>query len=157
MIMVDAALSHLASRMKDIDFAMLSTRAQGGQIGSRPMSNNRDVDYDGDSYYFTTDDTVMVVDIERDAQVGLSFQGKSGIFGQRPLFLAVEGRAELIRDKTVFREHWTKDLDHWFTDGVETAGLVMIRVHAERAHYWDGTDEGEVILDVDRGAFVGGP
>lgn len=151
------SIKDLAKRMKDIDFAMLSTRAEGGQIGARPMSNNHDVDYDGDSYYFTSEDTLMVGDIERDPQVGLSFQGSAGLLGQRPLFVAVEGRADLIRDRSQFASHWTKDLDRWFAGGVDTPGLVLIKVHAERAHYWDGEDEGEVLLDVDRGAFVGGP
>ncbi|MET0238806.1 MAG: pyridoxamine 5'-phosphate oxidase family protein [Sphingobium sp.] len=155
--MAQKSIKDLAKRMKEIDFTMLSTRSAGGQIGARPMSNNRDVDYNGDSYYFTTDDTLMVADIARDPQVGLSFQGKAGLFGQRPLFVAVEGRAELIRDKGQFAAHWTSDLDRWFSDGVDTAGLVLIKVHAERAHYWDGSDEGEVLLDVDRGAFIGGP
>ncbi len=140
------SLRDLSHKMKDIDYAMLSTRAAGGQIGARPMSNNRDVDYDGDSYYFTTDDTLMVQDIARDPQVGLSFQGKAGLLGQRPFFIAIEGRADLIRDVDAFEAHWTRDLDYWFEDGVATQGLVMIKVQAERAHYWDGEDEGEVAL-----------
>lgn len=139
-------LTELAKKMKDIDFAMLSTRAEGGQIAARPMSNNRDVDYDGDSYYFTTDDTVMVGDIERDPKVGLSFQGSAGILNQRPLFVAIEGRADLIRDKSEFKAHWNSDIDRWFAEGVDTPGLVLIRVRAERAHYWDGENEGEVTL-----------
>lgn len=144
--MVQRTLAQLAKTMKEIDFAMLSTHAEGGRIGSRPMSNNRDVDYDGDSYYFTTDDTVMVEDIDRDPAVGLSFQGSAGLLNQRPLFVAIEGRADLIRDKSQFQAHWTKDLDRWFDKGVDTPGLVMIKVHAERAHYWDGEDEGEIGL-----------
>lgn len=154
--MTSRSLKDLAKLMKDIDFAMLSTRAAGGQIGSRPMSNNSDVEYDGDSYYFTTDDTVMVGDIARDPQVGLSFQGTAGLFGVRPLFVAVEGRAELIRDKAQLAKHWTKSLDSWFEQGLETPGLVLIRVRAERVHYWDGEDEGEVLIDVDRAAFISG-
>ena len=51
-----ATLESLAEKMRDIDFTMLSTHTKDGQIGARPMSNNRDVAYDGDSYYFTTDD-----------------------------------------------------------------------------------------------------
>ena len=144
--MVEFTLPQLAKKMKDIDFAMLSTHAEGGQIGARPMSNNRDVDYDGDSYYFTTDDTVMVSDIEREPKVGLSFQGSAGILKQRPFFVAIEGRADLIRDKAEFEAHWNSDIDRWFAEGVDTPGLVMIKVRAERAHYWDGEDEGEVKL-----------
>ena len=144
--MVQFTLPQLAKKMKDIDFTMLSTRAEGGQIAARPMSNNRDVDYDGDSYYFTTCDTVMVRDIERDPKVGLSLQGSAGLLKQRPFFAAIEGRADLIRDKGQFQAHWNSDLDRWFEQGIDTPGLVMIKVHAERAHYWDGEDEGEVTL-----------
>ena len=139
-------LADLSSKMRDIDFAMLSTHTQGGAIGARPMSNNRDVDYDGDSYYFTHESTRMVQDIESDPQVGLSFLGKSGLLGQRPFFVAVEGNAELIRDKSSFANHWTKDLDRWFEQGVDTPGLVLIKVHASRVHYWDGEDEGELTV-----------
>jgi general stress protein 26 len=139
-------VAELSAKMKHIDFAMLSTHTKGGAIGARPMSNNRQVEWDGDSFYFTTDDTLMAEDIAADPQVGLGFQGSSGIVGQRPFFLAIEGRAELIRDKAVFEEHWTSDLERWFEDGVDTPGLVLVKVHAVRAHYWDGEDEGEVTL-----------
>jgi len=47
----------------------------------------------------------MVADIEQNPQVGLSLQGKAGPMGMRPLFIAIEGRAELTRDKGVFAEH----------------------------------------------------
>ncbi|HKY80210.1 MAG TPA: pyridoxamine 5'-phosphate oxidase family protein [Sphingobium sp.] len=149
--MVQRTIEQLAKTMKDIDFAMLSTHAEGGHISARPMSNNRDVEYDGDSYYFTTDDTLMVKDIEREATVGLSFQGASGLLNQRPLFVAIEGRAELIRDRARFEAHWNSDLERWFDRGVDTPGLVMIKVHAERAHYWDGADEGEIGLGAGSG------
>ncbi len=137
-------LSDISEKMRDIDFAMLSTRAEDGRIGSRPMSNNREVDYDGDSYFFATDETRMVDDISGDPRVGLTYQGKAGLLGMRPFFLAVEGSAHLIRDKAVFAQHWTKGLDRWFQQGVDTPGLVLIQVTAERLHYWDGEDEGEV-------------
>lgn len=145
-------LAELAEKMKDIDFTMLSTHAKDGGIRARPMSNNRDVEYDGDSYYFTNEDTLTVSEIERDPKVSLGYQAKSGIFGQRPLFIAVDGTAELIRDKAQFRTHWTKDLDRWFAQGIDTPGLVMIKVHAQSAHYWDGEDEGEVTLAGQRSA-----
>jgi general stress protein 26 len=137
-------LVEISEKMRDIDFTMLSTRAADGAIGSRPMSNNRDVDYDGDSFYFTSDDTLMAQDISRDPQVGLSFQGKAGMLGMRPFFVAIEGQAELIRDKSQFEAHWNTDLERWFKDGVDTPGLVLIKVHASRIHYWDGEDEGEI-------------
>ncbi len=144
--MTDKSLADLAEKMKDIDFALLSTRTRSGAIAARPMSNNRQVDFDGDSYFFTCDETGTVADIQGDPQVGLGYQSKSGMLGMRPFFLTIEGRAELIRDKSRFAEHWTKDLDRWFKDGIDTPGLTMVKVAAQRLHYWDGYDEGELRL-----------
>jgi general stress protein 26 len=116
------------------------------------MSNNRQVDYDGDNYFFTLDDTGTVRDIGSDPNVGVGYQSKSGALGMKPFFITIEGRAELIRDKAAFTEHWTKDLDAWFKDGVDTDGLVLVKVHAERLHYWDGYEEGELQLGNEAGA-----
>lgn len=134
----------LAKAMGKIDFAMLTTRTEGGQLATRPMSNNGEVAYDGDSFYFSWDSARTVSDILADPKVALSFQGSAGLFGKPPLFVAVEGSAAIIRDKAEFASHWTSDLERWFAEGIETKGMVMIHVHAERIHYWDGEDEGEV-------------
>ena len=144
--MSDLRLPEISEKMRDIDFAILSTRTEGGAVAGRPMSNNRQVEFDGDAYFFTCGDTRTVADIERDPQVGLAYQGKSGMLGVKPFFITVEGDGELIRDKARFAEHWTKDLDAWFKQGVETPDLTMIKVRAKRLHYWDGYDEGELDL-----------
>jgi general stress protein 26 len=145
--MADLKLADIAEKMRDIDFAVLSTRTEGGAIAGRPMSNNREVEFDGDSYFFTCDDTRTVSDIRSDSSVGLTYQSKSGMLGMKPFFITVEGRAELIKDKAGFAEHWTKELDAWFKEGVDTPGLTLIKVVAQRLHYWDGFDEGEIALD----------
>ena len=139
-------LADIAEMMRDIDFAMLSTHSDGGTIASRPMSNNRDVDYDGDNWFFTSDDTRVVADIEADPKVGLGFQGKAGMLGLKPVFVSIEGSASIIKDKAAFEAHWTKDLEMWFKEGVDTPGLVLIQVKGERAHYWDGEDQGDLLL-----------
>jgi general stress protein 26 len=141
------SLKDLAELMKDVDFAMLSTHSDGGTIAGRPMSNNREVEYDGDNYFFACDDTRLFDDIAADPNVGLAFQGKGGLLGMKPVFVHVEGRAELIKDKARFEEHWTKGLSAWFKEGVDTPGLVLIKVHGVRAHYWDGENQGEIMLE----------
>ena len=144
--MAELKLAEISEKMRDIDFAVLSMRTEGGAIAGRPMSNNREVEFDGDSYFFTCDDTRTVSDIVRDPNVGLTYQSKSGMLGMKPFFITVEGRAELIKDKQRFAEHWTKDLDAWFKEGIDTPGLTLIKVVAQRLHYWDGFDEGEIAI-----------
>jgi len=140
-------LGDIAETMRDIDFAMLTTRTDGGAIAARPMSNNREVEYDGDSWYFAFENTRTVQDIARDANVGLAFQTRGGLLGKPPMFIHVEGQAEIIKDKATFAEHWTDGLDRWFERGIDTPGLTLIRVRGVRAHYWDGEDQGELMLE----------
>ena len=137
-------LNDVSKQMRDIDFVMLQTRTDGGQIAGRPMSNNKDVEYDGDSYFFLMQDSRTFGDVQRDPQVNMAMQGSKGLFGAPPLFISVEGEAEIITDKAMFEAHWTSDLDRWAKDGVNTPGLAMIKVHASRIHYWNGEDEGEI-------------
>ncbi len=144
--MAEKTMTDVAKDMRDIDFAMLSTRAANGAVASRPMSNNGEVEYDGDSFFFSYESAHTIGDIERDPQVGLAFTGAKGLLGRPPLFIAVEGKATLIRDKEAFRQHWTKDLDRWFDKGIDTPGIVLIKVHADRIHYWDGQKQAEVAL-----------
>ena len=139
-------LPEVAAKMRGIDYCTLSTRTEGGAIAGRPMSNNGDVEYDGDSFFFAHDGTRTVHDIQADSKVGLGYQGKSGVLGLRPFFVTVEATAELIRDRAAFEKHWTKDLERYFDRGVDTPGLVLIKAHASRLHYWDGEDEGEIAL-----------
>lgn len=142
--MTDLTLKDLAKKMADIDFTMLSTHTASGAIASRPMSNNGDVEYDGDSWFFSLDENDVVGQIAANPQVGLVLQGNKGLLGQPPIFISIEGRAELIRDKAQFQANWTHDMDRWAEQGPDTPGLVLIKVHAATVHYWDGEDHGEL-------------
>ena len=73
----------------------------------------------------------------------MGFTGQGGIFSDA-IYVAVEGSAELIRDKAVFQAHWTSNLDRWFEKGVDTPNVVLVKVKAVRITYWDGEDEGEI-------------
>jgi general stress protein 26 len=125
--MARKSLADIAKEMAGIDIAILSTHTESGAIASRPMSNNGDVAYDGTSYSFTYERTCAVSDIQRNPKVALGFLSESGIFSNG-IYVAVEGTAELIRDKSAFQQHWTSDLDKWF--GVDTPGIVLIKVKA---------------------------
>ena len=133
-------LKDLSKKMKDLDYCMMSTVTGRGEVSSRPMSNNREVDYDGDSYFFTYGDTRMVKDVELNPYVNLSFEGK------KALFISIEGKAILIRDRGEMKERWSKGLKQWFKKGVDTPGIVMIRVKAKRIKYWQKEKEGEVTV-----------
>ncbi|NDW03303.1 pyridoxamine 5'-phosphate oxidase family protein [Jiella pacifica] len=144
--MSELSLSDLSKKMAKLDFAMLITQSADGGQTARPMSNNGDVDYDGDSYFFAYEQSRKIGEIRANSRVGLSYTGAVGMLGGPPLFVAVEGVASLSTDKATFADHWTKDLDRYFPQGMDTPGTVMIRVSAKTIRYWDGSDEGQITL-----------
>src|ERR1700753_1209217 len=97
------SLAEIAKEMAGIEIAIMSTHTENGHIASRPMSNNGDVAYDGTSYYFSYEQARAISDIQRDPKVALGFASKGGIFSDG-VYVAVEGTAELIRDKAVFKQ-----------------------------------------------------
>jgi general stress protein 26 len=104
------------------------------------MSNNGDVKYDGNSYFFTWENSELVKDLKQNPHVNLSFNGA------KKVFISVAGTGKIVKDKAVMEEHWTKDLDKWFDDGIDTMGVVMIQVKAQRIKLWDKEKEQEVKL-----------
>jgi general stress protein 26 len=153
MNMAYKTLEDLASQIKKIDFCMLSTNDGSGRISTRPMSNNGDVEYDGDSWFFSYEDSRKISEIERNANVSLTFTAAPSLLGKPGIFIAVDGQTSLVRDKSAFEEHWVSGLDRWFPQGVETPGLVLIKVSASLLHYWDGEENGDVTL-TGRSPFV---
>jgi general stress protein 26 len=133
--------------MRHIDFVMLFTRADNGAAAGRPMSNNGDVEYQGDSFFFTYEQSDIVRHVEREPKVSMSLQGSKGLLGQPPIFIAIEGEAQLIRDKAAFQEHWQAELKRWFPEATDTPGLVLLKVVAQRIHWWSGEDNGEIVVN----------
>ena len=133
-------LNQIAKKMKDLDICMMSTNGPRGIVNTRPMSNNRDVTYKGSSYFFSSMDTRKVNDIRRSTSVSLSFTGSGGTY------IIVNGKARLIKDKTIWEKHWDKSLDQWFKKGIDTPGLVLIAVKATHIKYWDKYKEGDIEL-----------
>lgn len=142
--MSNLTLADLSKRMAALDFAMLSTIAADGSVTARPMSNNGDVAYQGESFFFAYADSRKVAEIRGNRWVGLSYTGAAGLLGGPPVFIDVAGTAHLIADKTRFAEHWTKELERYFPDGIDTPNMVLIQVRADRIRYWDGEDEGVI-------------
>lgn len=140
--MASTTFKDLAKSMKEIDFCMLCTAGDGGMISTRPMSNNRDVDYDGDSHFFSYEETRKAEEIASNPATTLTFTAPPSLFGKPGIFIAVRGDASLVRDRAEMEKHWVADLDRWFPKGLDTPGVVMIRVRAAEISYWDGEENG---------------
>lgn len=137
-----ATHSKLAKLMRGIDLCMLTTRA-GKSFHARPMSNNGEVDFDGDAWFFTWRKTAKVKEIEKDSQVALSYVGGSK---KEPVWIAVSGTAKIVDDPEKKQELWLDELEQWFEDGPDDPDIVLIHVKAARAEWWSYKDAGKVQL-----------
>lgn len=137
-LMAEKTLAYISIKMKNIDLCMFTTKSGRGSLSSRPMSNNGDVKYDGNSYFFSFEKSQKVKDITNDAAVSLDFITKDN------LFINVTGKAKIIKSKTAMEEHWVPSLNKWFDKGVDTPGVVMIAVKAGRIKYWHKMQQGEI-------------
>jgi general stress protein 26 len=138
--MATLSLATIAKRLRDIDICMMVTATKRGSFNSRPMSNNRDVKYKGDMYFFSWDGSQKIKDLAVNPNVILNFQG------EKDLYLSITGKAKLVRNKTSFEEHWNPDLDRWFDQGIDTPGLVLIHVKGSQVQYWQRNKEGKLKL-----------
>ncbi len=129
----------VAETMKKIDICMMTTRAQDGHLHSRPMSNNRNVEWDGDSWFFAFGDSSQAQEVQRTPQVNLAYSLTEDI-----VFLSVAGTAEIVRDDKKKKELWQKDLEQWFPKGPEDDNVVLIKVAAKHIQYWNKGESGEL-------------
>lgn len=137
--MKKASLKTIAERMKNLDFCMMVTQDEQQVSYSRPMSNNGKVEYDGDSWFFTYEDSHKVDQIKENKHVPLIYQTDD------MLFIECTGTGEIIKDKDTLKEKWVEGLDQWFPEGVDTPGICLIKVQASRVRFWHKEEEGEYI------------
>ena len=103
------------------------------------MSNKDKIDYDGDSQFFTFDESNKVLQIEKDDKVSLVYQTDD------MLLIECYGTATIIKDKNILRDKWVDNLEQWFPDGIETPGICFIKVTSKRVTFWHKEEEREYI------------
>lgn len=84
------AIQKIAKLMRDLDFCMFTTLPMRGGTHSRPMSNNREVEFDGDVWFFSAADSRKVREIKTNPNVQLSYVDLDGW-----RFLSVSGKARM--------------------------------------------------------------
>lgn len=122
----------LREMLKDIDFCMLTTVDENGDLHSRPMSLNGEVDEAGNLWFFTSANSQKVSEVGRSPRCNASFADPDD-----SRYVSVSGKAELVRDKNKIEELWKPELKAWFPDGTDQPDLALLRLTIEKAEFWD--------------------
>ena len=124
------AIEKIQELLEDIDFCMLTT-IDNGQLRSRPMSTQQ-AKFDGEIWFFTSDDSHKMGEIEGDNRVCLGYSKPDS-----DTYVSVSGRAEISKDRKKMEELWSPILKAWFPEGLDDPHLCLLKVTAEQAEYWD--------------------
>lgn len=122
----------LASLIKDIGVAMLTTVAPDGALRSRPMATLGSGFENGEVWLFTADDSGKVSEINAEHEVNLAYAEPRD---QR--YVSLSGVATLVRDPARARRMWNPAVKAWFPRGPEDPHLALLRVRVHAAEYWD--------------------
>ena len=134
-----AGIKKVAKLMRDLDFCMFTTHAGRRGFHARPMSNNGEVEFDGDVWFFSAADSRKVREIKTNPTVHLAY---ADLEDWR--FVSMTGRARIVRDVAKKTELWMDDLGQWFDAGPESDAIVLIKVSPAVVSYWTKSDAGDV-------------
>jgi general stress protein 26 len=123
------ATRKVAGLVKGHRFAMLTTVDADGTFASRPMAM-QEVEFDGDLWFFSEGESRKVSQIRRHPDVNVTVSSND-------TWVSLNGRAEIVQDDGEKRRLWNKAVEAWFPDGPDSPRIVLLKVHAEAAEYWD--------------------
>lgn len=121
------AIETVRELIKDIKTAMLTTISEDGLV-SRPMKT-QDVEFDGDLWFLTKKDSGKFHELLQKRQVNVAYAGKS--------FVSIRGEAELVDSTEKLKQFWNPMYEELLETSYDDPNLVLIKVKAETAEYWD--------------------
>ncbi len=127
----DEAVAKIATMIKNIRIAMLTSVTENGDLHSRPMAM-QDVEFDGDLWFFTGKHSPKVHQIEEEPRVNVAFSDP-----EHQTYVSLSGTASLVIDPAKNKELWNPALQAWFPQGLDDPELSLLKIHVDGAEYWD--------------------
>ncbi len=124
--------ARLAELIKEIRITMLTTIEPDGHVRSRPMATVLRDGFDGTLWFFTSQSSQKIVEVQEDPRVNLSYC--------EPLknhYVSISGSCELVRDQECVKQYWDPFFSGLFPAGLDDPDLALLKVTIEAAEYWD--------------------
>ncbi len=148
----EKSAEQLWDMIKDIKFAMFTTRHSDGHLHSRPMTTQNKALEDSSFWFFISRKGGPVADLMQEPTVNLSYADPD-----RDTYVSVSGTAHVVDDIAKARALWTNAAQAWFPGGAEDPDLALVEVKATHAHYWDVKENRLTqLLIMAKAAVVGG-
>jgi len=145
----DEKIEKVRELIKGIEFAMLTTIAEGGQLHSRPMATQK-AEFDGDVWFFTKASAHKVREVAQDDHVNVSYAAPDD-----NRFVSLSGRAQIVRDKAKIKELWSSEIEAWFPEGPDGPDVALLKIVVDQAEYWDGPSSIVYVLSLAKSLVTG--
>lgn len=129
----------LKEKVEEVRICIFTTISPDDEFASRPMATAK-VEDDGSIWFFTNEYSPKSAQISKDDNVALGYSNPSS-----NTYITVNGKAELVDDKTRKEAYFSPPVKAWFPDGVDDPKLILIKVTPESAEYWDGSSSKVVV------------
>ncbi|MEO5696715.1 MAG: pyridoxamine 5'-phosphate oxidase family protein [Burkholderiaceae bacterium] len=127
------ARAKLWELIKDIRFAMFTTRHDNGHLHSRPMTTqNSKLDEDASLWFFMARGAEPVADLGAEPNVNVVYADPGD-----DSYVSVSGTAVVVDDLARKEKLWSKMAEAWFPGGPSDPNLALVRVDITHANYWD--------------------
>ena len=125
----DDGVRKVAELLDGERFGMFTTTAPDGTLMSRPMAL-QEVEFDGDLWFYAARGSRKMEHIAAHPEVNVAVSSGS-------TWVSLTGDAEVVDDAQRKRDLWNAGVQAWFPDGPDAPEVVLIRVDASSAEYWD--------------------
>jgi general stress protein 26 len=132
------AREQLFERLKKTPVAMVITTGDDGSVRLRPLTTQQ-AEPSGVLWFFVPIEGGVADDVKERPEVILSYAEPGD-----NAYVALAGRASIVRDVAKQKELWSAIAGAWFTEGPTDPRLALLRVDLERGEAWEST-EGKVL------------
>jgi general stress protein 26 len=127
--MTDDHTRKVAELLKGERFGFLTTITLDGRLTSRPMTL-QEVEFDGSLWFFAERGSTPVEHITASPEVNVGV-------GSGGSWVSLTGDAVVVEDAAKKRELWNSAVEAWFPQGPDDDSVLLIKVQADSAEYWD--------------------
>lgn len=124
--------------IEDVRVAMMTTFGSDGLPASRPMWV-QEVDQFGQIWFFTSTSSYLVQQVRQNPKVHVTFADS-----RKNKFLTAHAMATEVQDHQKMKQLWDPTLKAWFKEGLETPGIVLLKLQMDDAEYWDSPNSAVV-------------
>src|ERR1700730_6237284 len=119
--------------IKDIRFAMFTSRHGDGQLHSRPMTTqNSPSERRAVLWFFMSRSGESVADLEEHPEVNVTYSDPG-----KDSYVSISGAARVVEDFERKKAMWNAAAQAWFPGGPAAPNLALVAVLVAEAEYWD--------------------